>query len=153
MRKNFGYKLCERAVERIPLVDRGLGSGIKENLKGLARHPTAEPFKCAHRLTGEVGTLSRCKYGFESRWVYQMPMWWNGRHAGLRNQCREACRFKSCYRHHFFVRINLHTHLLISRNGGMVDTSHSKCDAKACGFKSHFRYQRRTQQFILKEYF
>ena len=32
-----------------------------------------------------------------------MPLWWNGRHAGLRSQCREACEFESRWGHHIKV--------------------------------------------------
>lgn len=59
---------------------------------------------CAHRLKGKVGTLSRCKYGFDSRWVYHMRAWCNGSHAALRMPCRKACRFKSCRSHQMLSR-------------------------------------------------
>src|SRR5258706_6967583 len=31
-------------------------------------------------------------------------MWWNGRHAGFRSQCRKAWRFKSSHPHHGLIQ-------------------------------------------------
>lgn len=38
--------------------------------------------------------------------LFKMPKWWNGRHASLRNWCRETCGFDSLLGHQLKICSN-----------------------------------------------
>ena len=132
-RKNFGYKTTwpPRAVEKQQPSNR---------LTGLVgrRVRNGTHIICAHRLKGKVGTLSRCKYGFDSRWVY--------------HQQYESCFWNYKFRLWGFYAVHqLPSSLLqigakegyympVWRNGRRVRLR--SVYRKVCRFKSYCRHQR-----------
>lgn len=88
--------------------------------------------------------------------------WWNGIHAGLRNQCLTACRFESCLAHSSCGWGQYdQTSCQAGLHGGSSSTGRAAgCDPVGCGFESRLsphtpvaqpdralRYERRGRRF------